>query len=223
MPINKAQSVVQFYVLCNHLKNLIRRGWKVWNVKRERIESVAEHIFGVQSLAIAIWSQYNYNIDIKKVILMLALHEMEEISIGDMIFCDIKKQDKQTKGHQAIKIVLQDLIKKDEIESLILEFDERKTPEAKFAYCCDKLECDLQCKLYDEEKCVDLTKQENNPAIQDKTVSTLLQQNYSWSEMWLEFGRRKYPYDKNFRAISKYAEKQKLLTNLAKTNKTNQK
>ena len=78
MPINKAQSVVQFYVLCNHLKNLIRRGWKVWNVKRERIESVAEHIFGVQSLAIAIWSQYSYNIDIKKA-----------ICIGDQVFTDV--------------------------------------------------------------------------------------------------------------------------------------
>ena len=45
---------------------------------------------------------------------------------------------------------------------LILEFDERKTKEAIFAYHCDKLECDIQCKLYDEEKCVDMNKQQNN-------------------------------------------------------------
>ena len=40
------------------------------------------------------------------------------------------------------------------IEKLILEFDERKTKEVLFAYYCDKFECDLQCKLYDEEACV---------------------------------------------------------------------
>jgi len=66
--INKAKSVVYYYVLCNSLKDIIRTGWKNWNVKRERIESIAEHIFGVQSLAIAMWSQYEYDIDFYKVI-----------------------------------------------------------------------------------------------------------------------------------------------------------
>ena len=39
----------------------------------------------------------------------------------------------------------------DEIKDIIYEFDEGITEEAKFAYHCDKLECDLQSKLYDEE------------------------------------------------------------------------
>ena len=38
-----------------------------------------------------------------------------------------------------------------QIEELFLEFDAHETKEAKFAYMCDKLECDLQCKLYDQE------------------------------------------------------------------------
>lgn len=40
----KEQNVLNYYVVCNKLKNVIRTGWKDWKVKRERIESVAEHI-----------------------------------------------------------------------------------------------------------------------------------------------------------------------------------
>ena len=54
----KEERVINYYVLCNKLKDVIRTGWKDWKVNRERIESVAEHIFGVQMLAIAIKSEY---------------------------------------------------------------------------------------------------------------------------------------------------------------------
>ena len=47
--------------------------------------------------------------------------------------------------------ILKDLVDGDQLEKLFLEFDSHKTKEANFAYQCDKLECDLQCKLYDEE------------------------------------------------------------------------
>lgn len=43
--MSKEQNVINYYVICNRLKNVIRTGWKNWNVQRERIESVAEHIF----------------------------------------------------------------------------------------------------------------------------------------------------------------------------------
>ena len=45
---NKIKNAITFYVLCNRLKDLIRKGPLTWNVNRERIESVAEHIYGVQ-------------------------------------------------------------------------------------------------------------------------------------------------------------------------------
>ena len=74
--MEKEKKVITYYVLCNKLKNIIRTGWKDWNVQRERLESVAEHIFGVQMLAIAMKSEYNYDIDILKVIMMIAIHEL---------------------------------------------------------------------------------------------------------------------------------------------------
>jgi 5'-deoxynucleotidase YfbR-like HD superfamily hydrolase len=41
----KEKKVVDYYLLCNKLKNTIRTGWIDWKVQRERLESIAEHIF----------------------------------------------------------------------------------------------------------------------------------------------------------------------------------
>ena len=43
--MTKEEKVVNYYVLCNKLKNVIRTGWLDWKVKGKRIESVAEHIY----------------------------------------------------------------------------------------------------------------------------------------------------------------------------------
>lgn len=75
--MSKEQNVINYYVICNRLKNVIRTGWKNWNVQRERIESVAEHIFRVQMLAIAMKSEYQYDVDIMKVIFMLAVQKLQ--------------------------------------------------------------------------------------------------------------------------------------------------
>ena len=66
--MSKEENVVNYYVLCNRLKNIIRTGWISWNVNNERLESVAEHIYGVQMLAMAMHSEYNYDINLSKVI-----------------------------------------------------------------------------------------------------------------------------------------------------------
>lgn len=209
MKTNKEENVLNFYILCNKLKNVIRTGWKDWNVKAERLESVAEHIYGVQILAIAMKSEYNYDIDIMKVIYMLAIHELGETIIGDLTQFQISKEEKQLIEHKAVHEILENLIDKNQIEQIYLEFEEQKTKEAIFAYLCDKLECDIQCKLYDLENYVDLNQQENNKTANNDLVQKLLSENETWSDMWLEFGQLKYPYDENFIKVSNYVKKYK--------------
>lgn len=208
--MSKAKKVIDYYVLCNKLKDVVRTGWKDWKVNRERVESIAEHIFGVQMLAIAIKSEYKRDIDISKVIFMLAVHELEEIFIGDLTQFQISREEKKKIGAEAVRKVLAGLLDKEQIASLIDEFDARETEEAKVAYFCDKLECDLQCKLYDEEGCVDLHSQEGNTTLNNSLVQELLNKGCSWSEMWLEFGQRKYNYDEDFMEVSNYAKTHKI-------------
>ena len=202
--MSKEQNVINYYVLCNKLKNIIRTGWKDWNVQRERVESIAEHIYGVQMLALAMKSEYEYDIDIMKVIYMLAIHELGEIIIGDLTQFQITKEKKVKLENDAVHKILGSLIDKEEIEKIFLEFDEHKTKESLFAYQCDKLECDIQCKLYDLEGCVDLNNQENNKTVNNETVKELLDNGSSWSTMWLKFGQQRYSYDENFKAVSNY-------------------
>lgn len=203
--MTREEKVVNFYVLCNKLKNVVRTGWKNWKVQRKRVESVAEHIYSVQMLAIAMHSEYGYDIDLTKVIFMLAIHELGETVIGDLTLYDISREEKSKIEKEAVKGILSGLLEGEEIEKLFLEFEERKTKEAKFAYQCDKLECDLQCKCYDEEGCVDLNNQHGNVSLKDENVCAMLNSGMSWSEMWLKCGQVRYNYDENFTAVSNYA------------------
>lgn len=204
--MSKAATVIRYYVLCNRLKDVIRTGWQKWHVERGRLESVAEHIYGVQMLAIAMQSEYQYKVDILKVILMLAVHELEEIAIGDLIPFEISKAEKVECGHAAVEKILDGMLARENIMRLIMEFDQRQTKEALFAHHCDKLEADLQCKLYDEESPVDVRQQSDANILQDPLVQKLMSTNQTWSEMWLDFGQATYGYDKNFLEVSKYAK-----------------
>ncbi len=221
--MSKEQNVVNYYILCNKLKDVVRSGWKRWNVQRERVESIAEHVYGVQMLAIGMKSEYQYDIDIMKVIYMIAIHELGEILIGDLTPFDDKKDKKGKIEHQAVHRILSPLIDGDKIEALFLEYDEHKTPEAKFAYQCDKLECDIQCKLYDLEGCVDLNHQENNQAINIQEIKELLSDGKSWSDMWLSYWQMTNVYDKNFMDVSQYVKNNSIVDYSSKQHRMNTK
>ncbi len=209
--MTKTKNVINFYILTNKLKNIVRTGWKNWHVSAERVESVAEHIYGTQMLALAMHSEYKYTLDIKKVIYMLAIHELEETIIGDLTYKDITKEEKEKIGHQAVENILKELLTGEEIKQIIYEFDERKTKEAKFAYLCDKLECDLQCKLYDENNYVkvedQLAEDNHRPDVMDK----LRKGETTWSYSWLNHDRPIYELDENFMEVLDYAINNKIL------------
>lgn len=201
---NKIKDTIDFYILCNKLKDTIRTGWRIWNIKRDRVESVADHVYGTQMLAIAIYHEFNYDLDLKKILYMLAIHELEEIVIGDLTYFQISSEDKKIEGTKACHEILKNIIGKEEILSLIDEFNERETKESKFAYHCDKLEADIQVKLYDKEGCFDINNQPNNPVFNDSKVSYLLNKEGSLSNAWIEFDREKYLDDPNFISIINY-------------------
>lgn len=209
--MSREENVINYYVFCNKLKNVIRSGWKHWRVSKDRLESVAEHIYGTQMLAIAIKSEYNYDVDIMKVLFMLAIHELGEIKIGDITMFDMNINEKENIEHSAVHNILSILADKDEIEKLFLEFDSHETKESLFAFFCDKLEADLQSKIYDEEGYVDLNNQEGNFIMNDPLVKELIDSGESFGPMWMKFSLEKYPYDENFRSIEEYAIKNKIL------------
>lgn len=208
----KIENLLQFYLLATELKNKIRSGWKIWNIDRERVESVAEHIYGTCILAISIDSQFEFDIDLYKVIIMLVLHEIEEIKIGDLTpFDKVTKEKKRKIGKQAVEEVLSVLDKKVQYIELIEEFERMETNESIFAKMCDKLEADIQCKLYCEEKSIDIDKKENEYLLKDLRIKKLLDNGAKTvSDLFIENDRPIYT-EKVFEEIADYVKNNELL------------
>ena len=207
----KIQTILDYYLLTTRLKNTIRSGWQRWSVSKERLESVAEHIYGTCMLCCAIYSQCKPNIDLGKTILTLALHETEEILIGDITPFDSQEQLKiKSKGEEAVKEIFKPLNLSFEYYKLIEDFDNLRTPEGIFARKCDKLECDLQAKIYDELGYMDKNnapKMLESPIIQDY-ISRGIE---SVSTYFILNDRKHFNDDDIFLEISKYLENNKLL------------
>ena len=199
----KVENVLKFYFMCNRLKNIVRKGWLDWNVERERLESIAEHIYGTEALAIAMNDQFGYNLDVMKVVFLLSIHEIGETKIGDRTQFDMPHDEKVRIEREAVHQLLSDMISKEELEQYFLEFDNHETPEGFFAYQCDKLECDIQAWLYGDEGCFNTIDEEKNPAMKSSKVKKLLE-TMPIHEMWVKFGQETYPYDENFMAVSEY-------------------
>ena len=212
METKKIQKLLQFYLLATELKDKIRSGWKVWNINRERIESVAEHIYSTCILAISIDSEFDLGINLSKVIMMILLHEIEEIKIGDLTpFDKVTKEEKRKLGKKAVEEVLNTLNKKVEYINLIEEFENMETKESVYTKMCDKLQADIQAKIYCEEKSIDINNKENDYLLEDERIKRLLDNGEKTiSDLFVEYDRPIYT-EKVFEDIADFVKNNNLL------------
>lgn len=208
----KIKTILDYYILTNKLKDVIRSGWKAWGVKRERVESIAEHVYGTCMLAVAIWSETLPEVNLSEVLMMLALHETEEIVIGDITpFDDEPKQKIKSAGEKAVLAIFEKLIAKDVFFKLIHDFDTMATKEANFARKCDKLEADIQARIYSDEgslKFENAGEIKNNPKIKllkEKTGNDVADYFAVWDR------EKHFQEDDIFLKINKYLEKRTIL------------
>lgn len=208
---NKIKTILDYYILTNKLKDLVRTGWKRWGVKRERVESVAEHIYGTCMLAVAIWSETLPNVNLSEVLTMLVLHETEENIISDITpYDDDKKQKIKEDGEKAVKAIFKDLIAKDVYFKLVHDFDTSATPEAVFARKCDKLECDIQARLYSDQGCLKLENADNIKE-NEKILEYRAKGITDVADYFILEDRKHYTDDDIFLKINKYIEGKNIL------------
>lgn len=205
----KIQNLIRFHCLAITLKDKIRSGWQKWHVEKARLESVAEHIYGTCILAIAIDSEFKLDIDLGKVLKMLVLHELEEIIIGDITpYDNISKEEKLKIGKDAVNKILEGLVKKEEYEALLDEFNNHKTKDAKFAFQCDKLEADIQAKIYDDN--VDIFSA-NNTTLREKdwNQKAISEGAKHLSDLFINYDMTNY--DNIFKNIAKHIKTNKFI------------
>lgn len=205
----KLKNSMRFYMLATQLKYKIRSGWDKshWNVSKDRVESIAEHVYGACILALSIDSEFKTNLDINKVIKMLVLHELGEVIIGDITpFDNITPEEKMKKEHEAMREVIGDLVNQEEFLSLLFEFDEKKTKEAIFAHHCDKLEADIQAKVYQDMGCQHpLDEQEGNVVFKSNKVQQMVKDGAQTAfDIWYEWDKSLYYDDEDFARLLDY-------------------
>lgn len=204
----KSNNIINFYILANKLKYKIRTGWIEIGIEKDRLESVAEHIFGTLILAIGIDSEYELKLDMYKILKMLTLHELEEILMPDYtIRSNITAEQKIEKGKICVHKVTEGLLKQREIEELLEEFNERKSKEAIFCYHIDKIECDFQAKIYDLEGKMDLEKTRTDLVYYKDRANQIDQIAKTASDFWIEFDKPRYEDDEIFKELIEEIQK----------------
>lgn len=212
---SKNFEIFRFYYLNRSLRERTRTGWdhNHWNIQNERVENVAEHIIGTIALAIGIAFEEDYPIDLDKVCEVLAIHEIGEIKIGDISpFDGISLEDKERSEHQAMKEILGNLTNKDSMFASLLEFDKMGNYTYAFARYCDKLEADVQSRIYQDMGCHNpLSKQQNNVAFKSDKVKRILEGDVETAfDVWYEMDKNIYTNSPTFTKILNYIKSTKL-------------
>ncbi|WP_134687174.1 HD domain-containing protein [Brevibacillus migulae] len=109
-----------------------------------RQENDAEHTWHLAMLAITLAEYANDpELDVLRVIKMLLVHDLVEIDAGDTYAYDelghLDKEEREQKAAARIFPILPE-DQAEELYSLWMEFEQRQTPEARFASACDRLQ-----------------------------------------------------------------------------------
>lgn len=190
--MNKNDNVLRFYLLATSLKNKIRQGSIYWNVSNIRRESIAEHVYDTCILAIALHSEFDIDADIYTVIMMLVIHELEEVIIGDITpFDGVSAEEKLERGKKAVEDIVSSLKYKDDYIELTDEFNTGISREAKFAYLCDKLDFVLQMMLYADKGCITIEGAKDSPVVKSDVIQSMIKSGVNSAKDVF------YQYDKN--------------------------
>lgn len=129
---------LRFMLEVDKLKTILRRN----HTTDMRRENTAEHCWHITLFALILAEHSNVPIDIMKVLTMLLIHDIVEIDAGDTFVYDTKgfedKAEREQKAAERIFGILPD-DQHLELKKLWNEFEERKTPEARFAAALDRL------------------------------------------------------------------------------------
>ena len=132
--INKIINIGNFYIDNCMLKTKVERDLLDWDIDFNELETVSKHIYNSCMLALIINKYEDIDIDINKVLKLLMLHKENEIF-----------------PNEPINTLVKNLNKKDEIISLINEYNLNESKEAKFANNISNLELSLQSIIYENK------------------------------------------------------------------------
>ncbi len=130
---------LQFILEIDKLKHVYRRSFLI---DLSRTENSAEHSWHVAILAMLLAEYSDNRLESSRVIKMMLLHDIVEIDAGDTFLYDEQATQQKAELEEKAAQRLFGLLPQDqatEFRDLWREFEERKTPEARFARGLDRL------------------------------------------------------------------------------------
>jgi putative hydrolase of HD superfamily len=132
---------MRFVTEIDKLKGVLRQTMLAGPGRRE---NSAEHSWHLAVMAVTLAEHAPPGTDIGRVTAMVLLHDLVEIDAGDLFaYADDAQQARQERAERAAAdriFALLPVGQGDELRSLWDEFEERRTPEARFARGLDRLQ-----------------------------------------------------------------------------------
>lgn len=140
MENKRLQKQLSFILELDKEKNILRQTHLSNHGRRE---DDAEHAWHMAVMAYLLQEYSNEPVDIAHVMIMCLLHDVVEIDAGDTYAYDDQgkktQHEREEKAAERIYGILPE-DQKIQLRALFEEFEENKTPEAKFAHAMDNLQ-----------------------------------------------------------------------------------
>lgn len=137
---NRLDRIFDFIREADKEKNIFRR---TLIADGTRHENDAEHAWHMALMAVLLGEYASEHVDMAKTLSLIIVHDLAEIYAGDTFAYDsegIKTQEKrENEAAEKLFSMLPDDLR-DKLEALRIEFDENKTPEARFAKAMDNIQ-----------------------------------------------------------------------------------
>jgi putative hydrolase of HD superfamily len=140
-PVARLARQIEFIAECDKLKEVFRQ---TLNTQSRRAENDAEHSWHLCLCVIVLAEHANAaNLDVLRVLKMLIVHDLVEIDAGDTFAYDVAAMAGQHEREAIAATRIFGLLPADqarEFRGLWDEFEEKQTPESKFATAIDRFQ-----------------------------------------------------------------------------------
>ena len=130
---------LEFILEIDRLKSVLRQSYLI---DSDRHENSAEHSWHLAVAAMVLAEHAKERIDVSKVIRLVLVHDLVEIDAGDTFIYDEAANVGKAAREQEAANRLFGVLAEDQAQTFMAlwrEFEDRETPEAKFAFALDRL------------------------------------------------------------------------------------
>jgi putative hydrolases of HD superfamily len=141
--IERLRKQLDFIIEIDKIKSIFR---KTRIFDNSRYENDSEHSWHLAMMAMILSEHSNSPVDLLKVVKMVLIHDIVEIDAGDKIVYTKNVTETYGQENAAAKRIFGLLPddQRDELIDLWHEYEDRKTPESRFALAVDRLEPVMQ-------------------------------------------------------------------------------